>query len=223
MKNTFLLYDEWVDDKMTLAHIGPARCNKSKDNLTLLGNRGDLTGVEALVEVSVSDSLTWDVPGPGWWRGGYDQDERYHRQIGKTISTAWNPLHMVLCPLILSLPFHFECLGRAGQLSVWGRLFSLLEQSCHHQSSNARRTQSSNNNRPVSAQLAGFSTTVGISWATRSSLSLTRQYACPGSVMSARRLDGTRLGSSLNSLSNHTALSLCCLPVITQAKSNNCL
>ena len=142
MKNIFLLHDEWVDDKMTLAHIGPARCNKSKDNLTLLGDRGDLTGVEALVEVSVSDSLTWDVPGPGWWRGGYDQDERYHRQIGKTISTAWNPLHMVLCPLILSLPFHFELGGRAGQLSWWGRIFSLLEQSCHHQSSNVRRTGS---------------------------------------------------------------------------------
>ena len=177
MKNIFLLHDEWVDDKMTLAYIWPARYNKSKANLTLLGDRRDLTGVEALVEVSVSYSLAWDVPCLGWRCGGYDQDERYHREIGKTISTAWNPLHMVLCPLILSLPFHFECLGRAGQLSVWGRLFSLLEQSCHHQSSNARRTQSSNNNRPVSAQLAGFSTTVGISWATRSSLSLSLSYS----------------------------------------------
>ena len=148
------------------------RYNKSKVNLTLLGNWRDLTGVQSLVEVSISYSLTRDVPGPGWWCEGYEEDERYHRQIGQTISTAWNPLHMVLCPLILSLPFHFELLGPAGQLSLGGRIFSLLGQRCHHQSSNVRRTQSSNNNWPVSAQLAGFSTTVGISWATRSSLSL---------------------------------------------------
>ena len=104
------------------------RYNKSKVNLTLLGNWRDLTGVQSLVEVSISYSLTRDVPGPGWWCEGYEDDERYHRQIGQTISTAWNPLHMVLCPLILSLPFHCELVGRqrsylgeAGYVLCWSR------------------------------------------------------------------------------------------------------
>ena len=123
-------------------YTGPVRYNKSNVNLTLLGNRRDLTGVKPLVEVSISYSLTGDVPGQGWCCGGYDEDERYHRHIGKTINTAWTPLHMVLCPLILSLPFHFELSGRTGQLSWWSWIFSLMDQRCHHQSSNVRRSGS---------------------------------------------------------------------------------
>ena len=67
-----------------------------------------MTGVEALVEVSVSDPLARDVPALGWRCEAYDHHQRYHRQIGKTIRTTRNPLHMVRCPLILSQPFHFE-------------------------------------------------------------------------------------------------------------------
>ena len=88
MKNLCLLHDEWVDDKVTLHWACLGGINKSKVNLTLLGNRRDLTGIKPLVEVSISYSLTGDVPGQGWWCGGYEEDERYHREIGKTISTA---------------------------------------------------------------------------------------------------------------------------------------
>ena len=145
--------------------------------LTLLRDGWDVTGVEALVEVSVSDPLAGDVPALGWRCEAYDHHQRYHRQIGKTIRTTRNPLHMVRCPLILSQPFHFELLCRTWQLFSSGDVFSKCGDWWHRQLTSVSGCDPRAKCWRVSALLGGFSTTVGISWATRSSLGISRPSA----------------------------------------------
>ena len=79
--------------------------------LTLLGGRGNVRGVEALLEVSVADALARDVTRRGVTRGRWEREcQYYHREETEgshhAAITARNPLHMVVCPLTARSDLH---------------------------------------------------------------------------------------------------------------------
>ena len=90
--------------------------------LTLLGGRGNVRGVEALLEVSVSDALTREVTRRGETRGRA-QCQYYHRDAETEGShhaavTPRNPIHMVVCPLTAKWSDPHFCAGSRKCLGV---------------------------------------------------------------------------------------------------------
>ena len=124
---------------------------------------------------------------------------------------------MVRCPLILSQPFHFEFSAGLDNYFRLAKYFLSVNTdviAVRQLSVVVIRPTSTDCgvSRPVVSPL--LSVFLGL----HGHLSLSEgggQYACPGSVMSAGRLDGTPLPSSLISLTANRPVDICCLQVLT--------